>query len=100
MPDPKLEEFTRANVLQPHFLHQLQRYVREIVQARLDEREVLLVRVAELEQELARAQERERAGRDPVEHSDGSPRGETRQTGRRHRVQQGGQEQAKETVSV
>lgn len=42
MPDPKIEEFTRAFELQPRFLRQMQEYLRTTVQPQLDERERLL----------------------------------------------------------
>jgi len=51
MPDPKLEEFTRARELQPHFFRNLQTYVRDIVQPKLDAYDRLIDELAALTDE-------------------------------------------------
>lgn len=42
MADPKLEEFCRAHDFKPSFLRDMQRYIRDEIQPKLDERDQLL----------------------------------------------------------
>src|SRR5688572_10984044 len=42
MADPKLEEFCRAHDFKPNFLRDMQRYLRDEIQPKLEEREQLL----------------------------------------------------------
>lgn len=53
MGHPLIDEFCRAHTLHPSFIHRCQREFREQIQPMLDEREQLLVRVAELEAQVA-----------------------------------------------
>jgi len=52
MGDPKLDEFVRAHDFKPSFLRDMQRYVREVVQPLLDEREQLIEKNHALNEEL------------------------------------------------
>lgn len=57
MPDPQLEQFCRIGSVaecRHDVFRRLQRYVRDEIQPKLDERDALLVRVAELEAKLSR----------------------------------------------
>jgi len=51
MADPKLEEFCRAHDFKPSFLRDMQRYIRDEVQPKLEERERLIVEVESLRHE-------------------------------------------------
>lgn len=42
MADPKLEEFCRAHDFKPNFLRDMQRYLRDEIQPKLEERDRLL----------------------------------------------------------
>jgi hypothetical protein len=53
MAHPLLEEFCRASTLRPEFFRRVQRVIRTEIQPMLEERETLLVRVADLEAQLA-----------------------------------------------
>ena len=52
MADPKIEEFCRAHDFKPSFLRDMQRYLREQIQPRLDERDVLIEQNHALSEEL------------------------------------------------
>jgi len=61
MADPKLEEFCRAHDFKQSFLRDMQRYVRDEIQPKLEERERLLLekeglrlQVADLQQKTAK----------------------------------------------
>ena len=47
-----IDEFCRAKTLQPHFLNRCQREFRDQIQPMLDERDRLLVEVADLKAQL------------------------------------------------
>lgn len=51
MPDPKLEEFTRARELQPRFFRDMQSYLRDVIQPKLDERERMIEDITALTEE-------------------------------------------------
>jgi len=52
MEDPMLDQFCRANTLQSHFFRQFQRYCRDVIQPKLNEREALLEENARLKADL------------------------------------------------
>lgn len=58
MADPKLDEFIRAHDFKPSFLRDMQRYMRDIVQPRLDERETLIEQNHALAEEIATLKKR------------------------------------------
>ena len=58
MPDPLLEEFTRAHALRQDVFRRLQRHVRSVVQPKLDECDRLRTENAELQAELDKVQAR------------------------------------------
>lgn len=54
MADPKLEEFCRAHDFKPNFLRDMQRYLRDEIQPKLEERERLLDEVSSLKAKTSR----------------------------------------------